>query len=167
MLRNLTMVGLLVGGLVTVGVAGAPSGESAGHGGFRAWAHTPLGRLVSGNIGRALVLRSQLNVTDEQRSKIGDVLRSHRQEIVATVQSVRARRTALRDAVLAEETDESAIRAAAEQLGDAMADAAVKASKLRSEVAPLLTDQQKDLIADFLKERDESINAMLEKVSNK
>lgn len=75
---------------------------------------------------------------------------------------MREKRTALRDAVLTGDADEAQIRSAASQLGDAMADAAVKASKLRNEIAPILTEEQQHLIHDFLKENDAAVDKFLQ-----
>jgi Spy/CpxP family protein refolding chaperone len=165
MLRNLVMVGLVVAGLGTIGVASTPN---AGPGAGR-WpgVNTPLGRMITGNLGRLMVLRSELNLSDEQRSQVRDVLVRHRSEIASTVQAVRAKRLVLRDAVLAESADEAAIRAAAAELGEQIGDAAVKASKLKAQVAPILTDEQRTLIVEFLADRDEAVDRFLEQAAAK
>jgi Spy/CpxP family protein refolding chaperone len=127
--------------------------------------NTPLGRLVSGTVGRFLVLRSEVNLTEQQRHQIRDVMVSHRAEIAATVKSVREQRLALRKAVLAEKTDEAAIRTAAEGLGKAIGDASVKAAKLRGELAPVLSAEQKELIHKFLAENEAVVSKFLDKVA--
>lgn len=149
MLRSKVMACLLVGTLGTVAVA-APLGavaakQSLNHGRL---AHTPLGRLLSGHLGRLLVLRSEMNVTDEQRQKIKGVVVEHKGEIAKAAKGVWEKRTALRDAVLGGEADEAAIRRAADELGKAIGDAAVLGSKIRGQVAPILTDRQKELIKE-------------------
>jgi len=163
MLRNLVMVGLVVAGLGTIGVAAAPN-AGPGMGRWQA-ANTPLGRMITGSLGRLMVLRSELNLTDEQRSQIRDVLVRHRSEIATTVHAVRAKRLALRDSVLAENADEAAIRAAAGELGDEIADAAVKASKLKAQVAPILTSEQRKLIGQFLADQDQAVDRFLDQAA--
>jgi Spy/CpxP family protein refolding chaperone len=121
--------------------------------------------MVSGCFGRFLVLRSELNLTAEQRTKIRDVLVSHRSQIAQTAKSVHDKRSALRTAVLSGKADETQIRAAADDLGKAIADAAVKASKLRSEVAPILTEDQHNLIGKFLADNDAAIDKFLDNAS--
>jgi Spy/CpxP family protein refolding chaperone len=160
MLRNLVMVGMVVAGLGTIGIAATPN---AGSGAGR-WpgADTPLGRMIAGNLGRLLVLRSELNLSAEQRSQVRDLLVQHRREIASTVQAVRAKRLVLRDAVLTETADEAAIRAAAAELGEQIGDAAVKAAKLKARLAPILTDEQRTLIGQFLADRDQTIDRFLE-----
>jgi Spy/CpxP family protein refolding chaperone len=122
--------------------------------------------MISGSIGRLLVLRSEMNVTDEQRAQIRDVLVSRRPAIAETVKSVRDKRVVLRDAVLSGKADEAQIRAAADELGKAIADAAVKASKLRNEIAPILTEEQRGLIKKFLEENDAAVDKFLTNAAN-
>jgi Spy/CpxP family protein refolding chaperone len=129
--------------------------------GERRLADTPIGRMISGCIGRLLVLRSQMNVTEEQKAEIREVLATHRPAIAETVKSVRDKRVALRNAVLSGAADEGQIRADADELGKAIADAAVKASKLRNEIAPILTEEQRRLIASFFEENDAAVDKFL------
>jgi Spy/CpxP family protein refolding chaperone len=161
MLRNLMMVGAVVVGLGAVGIAATPD---AGPGRWPG-AKTALGRMISGNLGRLMVLRSELNLSDEQRGQVRDVLVRHRGEIVATAQAVRAKRLVLRDAVLAETADEAAIRAAAAELGEQMGEAAVKASKLKAQIAPILTEEQRALIVKFMADREQAVDRFLEQAA--
>lgn len=142
---------LLVGLLVTVGVA-ATAHVGGGH-----FAGSPLGRLVSGNFGRFLALRADLNLTDQQRAEIKELLVSHKSDIAKAAKAINDKRCALRDAVLAEKADEAAIRAAADELGKAIGDAAVGASWLKQKIAAILTDEQKDLIKDTIEDNDEAV----------
>jgi Spy/CpxP family protein refolding chaperone len=161
MLRNLVLVGVVVAGLGAVGVASTPD---AGPGRWPG-AKTPLGRMISGNLGRLMVLRSELNLSDEQRGQVRDVLVRHRGEIAATAQTVRAKHLVLRDAVLAEAADEAAIRAAAAELGEQIGEAAVKASKLKAQIAPILTDEQRVLIVKFMADREQAVDRFLEQAA--
>ena len=52
------------------------------------WTNSPVGKLISGRIGRAMVLRSELDVTDEQREKIHAILKSHRTEFAKAAQPI-------------------------------------------------------------------------------
>jgi Spy/CpxP family protein refolding chaperone len=165
MLKSMMVAGAL--GLVAlmgeVGLAAAPDGTPAALPSWRQLADTPVGRIISGNLGRLLVLRSEMNVTPEQRAEVRGVLVSYRSQIAATVKSVREKHLVLRDAVLADQPDEDKIRAAASDLGDALGDAAVKAAKLRGELAPIMTDEQRELIRQFRQDRDESIDEFVKK----
>ncbi|MEM8680084.1 MAG: Spy/CpxP family protein refolding chaperone [Planctomycetota bacterium] len=126
--------------------------------GPNAGSDTPLRRFIMGNIGRLLVLRSEMNVTPDQQTEIRAVLLEHREELAATGKSVRSKRNALRDLVLSSDAQEADIRAAAGDLAQVIGDAAVKAAELRREIAPLLTDQQRARLQEFRDERDQSFN---------
>lgn len=157
-MRRVLVASVLLTALAAVGIAAAPdAGPWSGH----PLANSPLGRMLSGCIGRLLVLRSELNVTAEQKAQIREVLVGHRAQIAATVKSVRDKRLVLRNAVLSGKADEARIRAAAGELGKAIGDAAVKASKLRNEIAPILTEDQQRLIGKFLKENDAAVDKLL------
>jgi Spy/CpxP family protein refolding chaperone len=163
MLRRFVLPCMLVAAIVVMGVAAAPSSGPAAAWAKGQLADTPLARMISGCLGRLLILRSEMNVTAEQKTKIHDVLVSRRPQIAQTVKSLHDRRVALRNAVLSGKADEAQIRAAADELGKAIGDAAVKASKLRNEVAPILSAEQQQLIGKFLAENDAAVNKFLEK----
>ena len=78
------------------------------------------------------------------------------------MKSVHDKRTALRDAVLSGSADEAAIRAKANELGVAISDASVKAAKLRGQVAPILTAEQRQLVQKFLAEQDAAANKLFD-----
>ena len=140
--------------------AAAPGGPMLGR-----LADTPLGRLVVGRVGRLLALRSKLDLTDEQRRQIGQVLQSHRRQIGLALQPVVAKRRALREAVAAETPDEKAIRAAAAELGQAVGDAAVLAAKVRAEVRGILTPEQIKLIEAARTEGHEDVDRFLQRLT--
>jgi Spy/CpxP family protein refolding chaperone len=165
MKRRVLLPGVLVLAIVAVGIGAAPQAGPLAGWGKCPLADTPMGRMVSGCIGRLLVLRSEMNVTAEQKAKIRDVLVSHRPQIAKTVKSVHEKRVTLRNAVLSGKSDEAQIRAAADELGKAISDAAVKASKLRNEIAPILTEDQRHLIGKFLAENDAAINKFLDQAA--
>ena len=165
MLRRVWLPGVLVLAIAAVGIgAAAPSGPLAGFGKCPL-ADSPVGRMITGCIGRLLVLRSEMNVTADQKAKIRDVLVSRRPQIAQTVKTLHEKRVTLRNAVLSGKSDEAQIRAAADDLGKAISDAAVKASKLRNEIAPILTEDQRHLIGKFLAENDAAINKFLDQAA--
>ena len=120
------------------------------------FASRPLARLIMGNIGRFLVLRSELNITDEQRKKIAAEIKSHKDEIGPIANEVFAKRQALRDAVLNKPGDQQAIMAAANDLGKAIGDAALLASKVVAQVKPMLTPEQQERIKNFRMSNDKA-----------
>jgi Spy/CpxP family protein refolding chaperone len=95
------------------------------------------------------VLRSELNITGDQRKKIAAEIKSHKDEIRPVAKEIFEKRQALRDAVLNKPGDQQAIMAAANDLGKAIGDAAVLASKVIAKVKPMLTSEQQERIKNF------------------
>jgi Spy/CpxP family protein refolding chaperone len=90
-----------------------------------------------------------LDLTDDQKTKIKDVLRTHADEIKTQMRSWGTARRALRDAMMTMPADENAIRAAAEQVGQIQANGALLFARLRAEIDPILTPDQKDRLQKF------------------
>jgi protein CpxP len=133
-LLALTSVGLLAaGGLL----AGRVSANSLPEGSERS-PHRMFGRLS-----RAL------DLSDDQKAQVKTILKSHAAEIEAQMAKSSAARHALHDAVVAQPFDEATIRARAADVGQAQADGAVLFAKIRAEVVPLLTDDQKQKLQTF------------------
>lgn len=152
------------GGLLGVALLWSLSGvgEAAGAGGLRlAMANRPAGRLVSEVVGRLLILRSQLNVTEEQREKVETIVKSHRDEIGPLAKFLVAKGRALRAAVTADTPDEQTIRRAADDLGKAIGDAALLASKVRGEVRAVMTPEQIKAIEEFRAGKDGAVDRWL------
>jgi len=128
-------------------------------------ADTPLGKHVTGTIGRLLVLRSELGVTAEQRSKIRTAVLVHRPEVAEGAQGVLEKWRALGDTVLAEEIDEKEIRAAAAEFGESLGDVAIARAELIQEVRGVLSDEQIDAIKEFRAEQLRSVERLLQQVA--
>jgi Spy/CpxP family protein refolding chaperone len=126
---------------------------------------TPMKRLIMGKIGRMLVLRSELNVTAEQKKKFKEILVNHKGELAPLARTVVDKRHALRDAILAEHPKEAAIRAAAKDLSKTIEEASMMASKLISEARPLLTSRQRESIQRFMAGNDKAVNEWLTEIS--
>jgi len=123
-------LGALLAGRIS---AGALPGR--GHGDFAP--------RVFGRIARAL------DLSDDQRTRIKGILKTHASEIEAQMRSSSAARRALHQAVLAQPSDEGAIRAAAQQLGQIQGDGAVLFAKIRTEIQPILTEEQRARLQQF------------------
>ena len=146
MLRLKVVACALAGLLGTAAIATPPIASAVAQSEHGKWAGSPLGRLISGHIGRLLVLHSELNLTDQQKAKIHETVVAKKPEIAKAAKAVWEKRTTLVDAVLADQPDEQAIRKAADDLGKTIGDAAVLASKVAGEVRPALTSEQRELI---------------------
>jgi Spy/CpxP family protein refolding chaperone len=153
-IASLCLVGLAV---CALGAAAAPR-MMAGDGEAR-----PLRMFIQGQLGRLMTLRSELDVTSEQRGAIKKIVQSHRPEIVTVAKPIVEQRRALRDATLAKETNEAAIRAAANDLGKAIGDAAVLASKVKDEVGHVLTPEQMHKVEAFRLQSDNAVDGFIEK----
>ncbi|MFC1834981.1 Spy/CpxP family protein refolding chaperone [Thermodesulfobacteriota bacterium] len=135
--------------------------EGLGH----VFGNHPIKRLIMGKIGRMLVLHSELNIEPEQKDKLFQILKSRKSELIPMARDIAAKRHALRDAVLAEPAKEAQIRAAARNLTKAVEDAAVKASKLVAEARPILTEKQRKLIREYIKDHDRAANDWLDEMA--
>ncbi len=127
-------------------VALAAGGLLAGRfsaGAFPREGHSGFGPRIFGRIAR------DLELSGDQKARIKTILKSHATEIESQMKASAAARQAVHDAVLAQPVDEAAIRAAAASLGQVHADGAVLFAKVRTEVDPILTDDQRAKIQKF------------------
>lgn len=149
MLHTRLMAYALAGLLGITAVAAPPIVRAAAHSEHGNWGQSALGRLISGHIGRWMVLRSEVNFTDEQKAKLKEAIKPHKTEIAKAAKGIWEKRTVLVSAVLAEQPNEEAIRHAADDLGKAIGDAAVLASKVVGDVRPVVTSEQREQFQKF------------------
>lgn len=129
-------------GIAILGAAGLVAGRlSAGV--FPGGAHSDFGHHVFGRIARAL------DLSDDQKSQIKSILKAHASEIETQIKASASARRGVHDAVLAQPPDEAAIRAAAQKFGQVHADGAVLFAKIRTEIQPILTEEQRAKIQKF------------------
>ncbi len=91
----------------------------------------------------------RLDLSDSQRDQVKGILRTHKDAIVAQLQATQKARQNLRQAISASPMDEAAIRSMAVQLGQTEGDGAVLRAQIRSEVLPILNDEQKQNLETF------------------
>jgi Spy/CpxP family protein refolding chaperone len=159
---SVTLVVLLVLGMAAVPSIAAETAKEDG--GTQLAGPRPLARLIMGNIGRFLVLRSELNISADQKKKIAAEIKGHKDEIRPVAQEIFEKRTALRDAVLNKPDDRQAIMAAANDLGKAIGDAAVVASKVIAKVKTLLTSEQQERIKNFRMANDKATGEWISQI---
>jgi periplasmic protein CpxP/Spy len=134
---------ILVGaGVVALAAAGLLAGRISA-GAFPAGGHPDFGHHVFGRIARAL------DLSDDQKSQVKAILKTHASEIETQMKASAAARRAVHDAVLAQPSDEAAIRAAAQKFGQVHADGAVLFARISTEIQPILTDEQRAKILKF------------------
>jgi Spy/CpxP family protein refolding chaperone len=129
-------------GIAALAAGGLLAGRLSA-GAFPQRGHSEFGPRVFSRIARAL------DLSDDQKTRIKAILKSHSSEIETQMKASAAARRAVHEAVLAQPVDEAAIRAAAQRLGEVHADGAVLFAKIRTEVEPLLTDEQRAKIQKF------------------
>ena len=130
-----------------------------------AWRQGALSRLIHAQIGRWMTLRNELDLTPAQKDQIHAILQSHKAQIVQVMQPVVEKRRALRDAIANPNSDEQSIRAAADDLGHSIGDAAVLAARIRKEISPILTDEQRQKLTDFRAQSDHAVDEFFQKLS--
>ncbi|AFM25004.1 Spy/CpxP family protein refolding chaperone [Desulfomonile tiedjei] len=128
---------------------------------------SPLGKLIMGKIGRLLVLRSELNITGDQRKQIAAHLKKHANEIRPVAKDVFDKRVALRETVLNKPGDERAIMAAANDLGTAIGKAAVLASTIVADIKPVLTPEQQEHIKNFKIGSDQAVSQWIDQIGSR
>ena len=133
---------LIGAGILALAIGGLLAGRLSA-GAFPEKAHSGLGPRLFGRIARAL------DLSDDQKARIKTLLKAHATEIETQMKASATARRAVHDAVLAQPVDEAAIRAAALQLGQVHADGAVLFAKIRLEIQPILTDEQRGKIQSF------------------
>lgn len=121
-------------------------------------------KMLRGQLARAVELREELDLTEEQRGQLKGIAMAHRDELRPLMGDVLTHKRALREAVLAEEIDEAAIRAEAEALGEAIGDAALAMAEVGAEMREVLTDRQLELIRESAEEREAAAEQLLSEV---
>lgn len=112
---------------------------------------------------RAWEMRSKLDLSEEQKARIRQTVADHKAQMLEVFKQVREKRQALREKVLAEMPSEESIRAAADELGKAIGDAAVKASQMAAELRKNLTEEQLNKIRKFREKQRAEFDKLLDK----
>jgi len=145
--KRLALVMAVVVALAGMGVtAWTAEGAAAGAGEGGLAGGRPLVRCLRETVRMLRELRQELDLTPEQKREIGIILKDYREETVAVIRAVHDRRVALMHAVRSDTIDERAIRRAAGALGEAIGDGAVLRARVRQQVRPVLTEEQRDKV---------------------
>lgn len=125
----------------------------------------PLAKLIRSQIARTIVLRDKLDLSAEQRTELRGIVSAHKAEVKPLAAEVVTHKRALRDAVMAEQPDEAAIRREAAALGETMGDIAVAMAGIVGEARTVLTPEQLELIEQSMAERETAVDQWLAQVN--
>jgi protein CpxP len=117
--------------------------------------------------GGPMALLRGLDLTDEQRTKVREVMEANREALKAVGDRLAAAHRAQDEAVTASPFDEQAIRAKAADVAEVMADAAVLRAKVHSEVFALLTPEQQAKAAELKAQRQARVDGLRERVGER
>lgn len=95
----------------------------------------------------------ELKLTPEQQEKILTVLKSHRGDFQETLKKLSDAHRKLNETIAQDNATEAAVREAHKAAAAAQEDLAVLRAKLRREVMPLLTEDQKAKVKAWMEER--------------
>lgn len=90
-----------------------------------------------------------LNLTDDQAKQIQAIYDSHTADRAARWQAVKSAREALQKATVAVPLNESAIKSAAQAVGQAEGDSALLEARIRAQVGALLNPDQQQKFATY------------------
>jgi periplasmic protein CpxP/Spy len=131
----------------------APRHERRGPGGPGGFGFGGPGGFGRGGFGGPMAILRQLDLTDEQRAQVRQVMESHRDELRAIGEKLGAAHRAQNDAATAAPFDEQVVRAKAADVAAVAADAAVLHARVHSEVFAVLTPEQQAKAAELRAQR--------------
>jgi Spy/CpxP family protein refolding chaperone len=117
------------------------------------WGHGRFGRRGPGGPMGDLGLLRGLDLTEDQRAQVRQIMQGHRDEFRAVGERLQAAHRAQQDAVEATPFDENAVRARAADVAAIQADAVVLRAKVRSDVFAVLTPEQQAKAAELKAQR--------------
>ena len=112
-------------------------------------------------------LAEKLNLTDDQKAQIKTVLSGEKDTLVPLLGQLHDARKALRAAIHASDATEAAVRVAAARVAAVEADLAVERMKIYGKIAPILTDEQRQKIADFEQRADSFVDSVIARIGER
>jgi len=103
-------------------------------------------------------IADKLNLTGDQRTQIKAVFAADKDTLAPLLGAVHDARKNLRTAIRAGDANEASVRAASAKVGAAEADLAVERMKLYGKIAPILTDVQRQQLADWQQGADDFVD---------
>jgi len=111
-------------------------------------------------------IADKLNLTADQRTQIKAVLVGEKETLVPLVSAVHDARKGLRTAIRASDANEASVRAASASVAAAEANLAVERMKLYGKIAPILTEAQREQLADLQSRADEFVDNVLARLGS-
>ncbi len=112
-------------------------------------------------------LAEKLNLTDDQKAQIKAVLSGEKGALTALLGQLHDARKALRAAIHASDANETSVRAAAAKVAAVEGDLAVERMKIYGKIAPILTDEQRQQIADFEQRADNFVDGVIARIGER
>jgi Spy/CpxP family protein refolding chaperone len=106
-------------------------------------------------------IAQKLNLTADQRSQIKAILNGDRDTLLPLLGQLHDARINLRAAIRAAEADEASVRAASAKVAGVESDLAVERLKLYGEIAPILTEAQRQQLAELQQRADEFVDNII------
>jgi len=108
----------------------------------------------------------KLNLTGDQRTQIKAVLAGEKDTLAPLLATLHEARKNLRAAIRASDANETSVRAAAAKVAAAETDLAVERMKIFGKIAPILTDAQRQQLADLQQHADEFVDNVITRLGS-
>ena len=108
----------------------------------------------------------KLNLTGDQKAQIKSIFRSERDTLAPLLAALHEARENLRAAIRASDANETSVRAASAKVAAAEADLAVERMKLYGKIAPILTDEQKQQLAEMQQRADDFVDNVIARIGS-
>lgn len=112
-------------------------------------------------------LLAQLNLTDDQKTRIRTIFANHRDAFRALHEQLREKRVALREAARTEPFDEALVRSRAQEVANVQVEMMVARTRLVNEVTSVLTPEQKAKLDELREQRRQRFLRWQERHLNK
>ena len=111
--------------------------------------------------------KEKLSLSNDQKSQIKSAVSGERAAVADLHSRMQEAKVGLKQAIRSPGATESSIRAAAGELSEVLADAAVERAKIRNEIGPKLNQVQKDRIEKFQTKRAALRDQIREKIRDR
>jgi len=106
-------------------------------------------------------IAERLDLTDDQRAQIKTILNGEKETLQPLLMQLHDARKNLRAAIQAPDANETTVRSASAKVAAVEADLAVERMKIYGKIAPILTDEQRQKIADWEQRADHATDSAI------